>query len=108
MPASNPEFPTRLMEGKGRAAGVIQRALAEPVIGPSEAQSWRRLQSRNTRPLLRGRGLVIAFALAVLVLLVCFARLQPETTAAHCAKLASDGRYDAATLCYDRVARGSG
>ena len=160
MPVSNPEFPRRLAEGEGRAAGVIQRALAEPTIGPSEAQSWRKLQNRNARTLPRRSGLALAFALSVSALVVWLAhashapsvslrpdvwsplvapsavtsvagltarsaqlpvaelapptplksaaRPQPETTATRCAKLARDGQYDSATLCYDRVARGSG
>src|SRR5476649_1809050 len=81
MAASNPEFPSRLTEGDDRAASVIQRALAEPAIGPSERQSWRKLQNRQARGLPRRSVVALAFALSFSVLVAWLVRVNREPSA---------------------------
>ena len=81
MAASNPEFPSRLTDGEDRAAGVIQRALAEPAIGPSERQSWRKLQHRQARALPRRSVVALACAFSFAVLVAWFVRVNHEPSA---------------------------
>jgi tetratricopeptide (TPR) repeat protein len=74
MATSNPEFPRRLAEGEDQAATLIARALAEPMPGPSEEQSWRKLRSRSARSTPRWALPAVAFGLSALALLVWLAR----------------------------------
>lgn len=71
MAASNPEFPRRLVDGEQPGAALIARALAEPPAGPSELQSWQRLDARLARPPVRWAlpaALVVVVAAAALVM----------------------------------------
>lgn len=74
MATSHPEFPTRLAEGDDRAAALIVRALAEPLPGPSEMQSWQRLSRHSQRPAARWALPAVAFGLSALAVLVWLAR----------------------------------
>ncbi len=77
MATSNPEFPRRLVEGEGQAATLITRALAEPALGPSEQQSWRKLRSRTARAAPRWALPAVACALAGVAALFWFGRPAP-------------------------------
>lgn len=74
MPTSHPEFPTRLAEGQDPAAELIVRALAEPLLGPTEQQSWQRLSQRSQRSTPRWALPAVAFGLSALALVVWLAR----------------------------------
>lgn len=75
MATSNPDFPTRLVEGEDQAAALIARALAEPAPGPTEQQSWDKLSHRSQRLTPRWALPAAAFALSAAAFLVWF--LQP-------------------------------
>ena len=77
MARSNPEFPRRLADGEGKAAALLARALAEPVSGPSEQQSWYKLRSRGARPAWRWALPAVALGLSGLALVVWLARPAP-------------------------------
>jgi len=77
MAPSNPDFPSRLVEGDDRAALLVQRALAEPVLGPSEQQAWRRLRDRSKPAAPRWLLPAAAFALSMCALLVWWSRPTP-------------------------------
>ena len=77
MAPSNPEFPRRLAEGDDAAAALIARALAEPLPGPSEPQSWRRLLRASARAAPRWVMPALAFGLACVAALVW--RVRPMT-----------------------------
>lgn len=92
MATSNPEFPPRLAAGQDKAAALIARALAEPMPGPSEQQSWHQLGNRSQRATPRWLVPAVAFGLAALALLVWRARpastplsVSPEVWAQHAA-----------------------
>lgn len=53
MSTEDPTFPVPLASGDDATALLIQRALGEPQGGPSEEQSWARLEARGTRRPLR-------------------------------------------------------
>lgn len=74
MATSNPEFPPRLAAGQDQAAALIARALAEPVPGPSEQQSWHKLSSRSQRSTPRWVLPSVAFGLSALALVAWLAR----------------------------------
>lgn len=78
MATSNPEFPPRLAAGQDKAATLIARALAEPVPGPSEQQSWHKLSSRSQRATPRWLVPAVVFGLGAVALLVW--RARPATT----------------------------
>lgn len=59
------KFPPRLSEGDDRRAELIRRALAEPVLGPSEQRSWQRLSSRSKPALPRLLLPAVAVGLAL-------------------------------------------
>jgi hypothetical protein len=65
MATSNPEFPRRLAEGEDQAAALIARALAEPLPGPTEQQSWHRLRRGSARATPRWLLPGLAFGLSV-------------------------------------------
>ena len=77
MARSNPEFPRRLAEGDGKAASLLARALAEPVAGPSEQQSWHKLRGRGARPAWRWALPAVACGLSTLALVVWLVRPAP-------------------------------
>ena len=64
------QFPERLVDADSRSAALIQRALAEPALGPSEQRSWQRLQERSRRASARWVWPVLAFAVAATALLL--------------------------------------
>lgn len=64
------EFPERLVHADNSSATLIQRALAEPALGPSEQRSWQRLQERSRLPSARWVWPVLAFAAAAAALLL--------------------------------------
>jgi len=74
MTTSNPEFPPKLAAGQDQAAALITRALAEPLPGPSEQQSWHKLSSRSQRSSWRWALPAVAFGLSALALLVWLGR----------------------------------
>lgn len=80
MATSNPDFPRRLLEGDDQQAALIARALAEPAPGPSEQQSWHKLQHRGARFLPRWFLPAVACGLSVLALVVWRARPAPAPT----------------------------
>lgn len=71
------EFPERLAESGGRGAALIERALREPVRGPSEQQSWQRLQARLGRSSTRWVWPVAAFAVLGVALLAWWGKPKP-------------------------------
>ena len=77
MATSNPDFPTRLVEGEDQAAALIARALAEPAPGPTEQQSWDKLSSRSQRFTPRWALPAAAFALSAAAVLAWFLRPAP-------------------------------
>jgi hypothetical protein len=82
MATSNPEFPRRLAEGDDQTAALIARALAEPVPGPSEQQSWHKLRSRGARFAPRWAIPAAAGAFAAIATLFWFGRPAPAPTMA--------------------------
>lgn len=74
MATSNPDFPRRLLEGDDQQAALIARALAEPTTGPSEQQSWHKLQHRRARLVPRWFLPAVACSLSVVALAVWRAR----------------------------------
>ncbi len=82
MATSNPEFPRRLAEGDDPTAALIARALAEPVPGPSEQQSWRKLRSRGARSAPRWAMPAVACAFAAVAALFWLGRPAPAPTVA--------------------------
>lgn len=74
MATSKPEFPARLATGQDPAAALIARALAEPLPGPSEQQSWHKLSLRAPRSTPRWALPAVAFGLSALALLVWLGR----------------------------------
>ncbi len=80
MATSNPEFPQRLGDGTDQAAVLIARALAEPMPGPSEQQSWRKLRSRSVRAAPRWVMPAVACALASIAALFWFGHPAPAPT----------------------------
>jgi hypothetical protein len=71
------EFPERLAESDSRGAALIERALSEPVVGPSEQQSWHRLQARLGRSPTRWIWPVAAFAVVGVALLAWWGKPKP-------------------------------
>jgi tetratricopeptide (TPR) repeat protein len=82
MAPSNPEFPPRLAHAEGPAAALIQRALAEPMPGPSEQQSWRKLQGRSASRGPRWALPAVALGFSVVALLVWWGRPSPAPSLA--------------------------
>ncbi|HVY28459.1 MAG TPA: tetratricopeptide repeat protein [Polyangiaceae bacterium] len=64
MSSEDPSFPPPLASTDDATALLIQRALREPQPGPSEEQSWARLEARGSRRPLRA-WLPVGAALAV-------------------------------------------
>lgn len=68
MASSKPDFPRRLIEGDDRVAELLARALAEPAPGPSEQQSWHRLEARREGSVPRWLLPAVACGLSALAL----------------------------------------
>lgn len=66
-----PETPVRLLHGNDRQAELIRQALAEPPVGPTQQQSWRRLKARSGR----SGGRMLLPAVAAALVLAAFAAL---------------------------------
>lgn len=81
MSPSSPEFPPRLAESDDPRAKLIQRALAEPPLGPSEQQSWQRLSARSTRSVPRWLLPSAASALATAAFVAWLAQPTPAPDA---------------------------
>lgn len=65
MTRAHNESPRRLVHGSDRQAELIRLALAESPLGPSERESWQRLQARMRRPPARFPLPAVAAALAI-------------------------------------------
>jgi tetratricopeptide (TPR) repeat protein len=77
MVPQSPEFPRRLVEGENETATLIGRALAEPLAGPSEQESWLALQSRLAPSAPRWILPAVALGLAAVAALFWFGRPSP-------------------------------
>jgi hypothetical protein len=80
MSASNPECPKRLSEGTDPAAELITRALAEVASGPSEQQSWLKLEQRSARVAPRWALPALAFGFALCALFLLLERPSAESS----------------------------
>jgi hypothetical protein len=78
MSPSDPQFPRRLSEGQDAAAALIARALAEPLPGPSEQRSWRKLRGRSTGSHVRWALPAVACAISIVALAIGWR--QPSST----------------------------
>ena len=82
MATSNHEFPTRLVHAEDVTAALLTRALAEPSSGPTEQESWRRLQAYDAPLAVRWLVPMLALGFAATGLLVWQHRRQPTMSVA--------------------------